>query len=190
MGVKGRFLMYWRSYSRGNASVPVLGTSFAKGVLSDSGMENYDKEPTLFRHKEGHNSTGLILHADDGLLASSREEREQLLSKITPKLTVQTSAPLKEPGDEIEFLKRRYLMTEDGVIMFPSTKYADALQMHCSVVLERTQRSATPLPTTPSWSLMAQRTWKQSKRDSTVKPSGASSTSATQGPTSNSPCAC
>ncbi|CAE7289458.1 unnamed protein product [Symbiodinium sp. CCMP2592] len=100
---------------------------FAKSMLEECNMESFDKEPTLFRHINHDNRTGLILHADDGLLASTATERERILGKVGSQVTVQTSLPLKDPGSELEFLKRRYVMTEEGIVVYPKEKYAEAL---------------------------------------------------------------
>ncbi|CAE7268415.1 unnamed protein product, partial [Symbiodinium sp. CCMP2592] len=100
---------------------------FAKSMLEECNMESFDKEPTLFRHINHDNRTGLILHADDGLLASTATERERILGKVGSQVTVQTSLPLKDPGSELEFLKRRYVMTEEGIVVYPNEKYAEAL---------------------------------------------------------------
>ena len=42
-------------------------------------------------------------------------------------MTLQVSQPLVEIGDEIEFLKRRYILSEEGLVVFPSTRYTEAL---------------------------------------------------------------
>ncbi|CAE6969495.1 RE2, partial [Symbiodinium sp. CCMP2456] len=90
---------------------PRIGASawfgFAKDLLAEAKMENYVKEPTLFRHTDPTNATGLILHADDGMVASTREEREKLIKVMGSKVKVQVSEPLVNVGDEVEFLKRK-----------------------------------------------------------------------------------
>ena len=101
--------------------------TFAKEMLEESGMENFPKEPTLFRSRSTSERSGMILHADDGLLASSRRERERLLEEIGNKVTLQVSRALVEIGDEIEFLKRRYILTKEGLVVFPSDRYTEAL---------------------------------------------------------------
>ncbi|OLP76333.1 Copia protein [Symbiodinium microadriaticum] len=101
--------------------------NYAKEMLEVAGMENFVKEPTLFRSQRGKERAGLILHADDGLLASSPKERERLLRSIGAKVSIQMSSPLLRVGDEIEFLKRRYVLTEEGLVVFPSNRYAEAL---------------------------------------------------------------
>ena len=101
--------------------------NYAKEMLEVAGMENFVKEPTLFRSQRGKERAGLILHADEGLLASSPKERERLLRSIGAKVSIQMSSPLLRVGDEIEFLKRRYVLTEEGLVVFPSNRYAEAL---------------------------------------------------------------
>ena len=50
--------------------------NFAKEMLHESGMQNFPKEPTLFR---------MILHADHGLLASQRENGSSSWVKLEAK---------------------------------------------------------------------------------------------------------
>ena len=69
----------------------------------------------------------MILHADDGLLASTREARERLLQTMGTRVEVKVSEPLLAVGDEVEFPKRRYILTEEGVIMMSGTKHLEGL---------------------------------------------------------------
>ena len=69
----------------------------------------------------------LCLHADDGLLAATKEERERLVKKLEEKVKVQVSSPLSEEGSSLEFLKRKYYKTEDGIIMYSDRKHVDEL---------------------------------------------------------------
>eukprot|EP00439_Symbiodinium_sp_Y106_P058645 s3472_g8.t1 len=101
--------------------------NFAKDLLEQGSMHNYVKEPTLFRHTDPENDTGLILHADDGMIASIAAEREKLVSTLGSKVKLQVSEPLRHIGDEIEFLKRRYVMVEGGVAVFSNSKYLESL---------------------------------------------------------------
>ncbi|CAE7303029.1 unnamed protein product [Symbiodinium sp. CCMP2456] len=100
---------------------------FMKELLGGACLEGYIKEPTLFVHKGPTAKTKLILHADDGLLGSTREEREHLVAKLEEHVTVQVSDVLTKNSGEIEFLKRRYVGTPDGVYMFSNVKHAEAL---------------------------------------------------------------
>ncbi|CAE7561573.1 unnamed protein product, partial [Symbiodinium necroappetens] len=101
--------------------------NFARDLLTEAGMENYVKEPTLFRGNNTKERSGMILHADDGLLASSAKERERILGVLRSRVVLQVTNPLLRPGDEIEFLKRRYVYSEEGIVVFPSNRYAEAL---------------------------------------------------------------
>ena len=70
----------------------------------------------------------LCLHADDGLLASTREEREKLVKKLEEKVKVQVSSPLYEIGSSIEFLKRKYIMSEEGSLVYSDRKRVEHLK--------------------------------------------------------------
>ena len=101
--------------------------NFMKEILDSSGLHGFVKEPTLFRHSDANNNTSLVLHADDGLVMSTPEERRVLVAALTKRVKVQVGDPLKLPGDELEFLKRKYVKTDEGIIMFSSRKHLDAL---------------------------------------------------------------
>ena len=90
-------------------------------------MQGFAKEPTLFHHSAPGNDTSLVLHADDGLLASTPEERDALMQTLRAKLKVQVSEPLKETGSELEFLKRKYIKVPEGVLMYSGRKHLDGL---------------------------------------------------------------
>ena len=101
--------------------------SFAKDLLGRGSYVNYPKEPTLFK-KSGHGSrASLVLHADDGLLASTKEERKELEELLSKKVKVEFSAPMVEAGDELQFLKRKYVRVEEGVAVFSNGRYLEAL---------------------------------------------------------------
>eukprot|EP00439_Symbiodinium_sp_Y106_P015244 s7793_g2.t1 len=100
---------------------------FITEILKDSGLEGFAKEPTLFRSVKPDDQTGLVLHADDGLLASTRSAREELEAKLGQKVVVQFSKPMKQIGDELEFLKRRYVLDENGIVMYAGSKHVEGL---------------------------------------------------------------
>ncbi|CAE7337252.1 unnamed protein product [Symbiodinium sp. CCMP2592] len=98
------------------------------GLLGQAGMESFGKEPTLFRNKEAQAPlSGLVLHADDGLLASKKEFREKLVGELSQHVTVQVSEPLKSIGSELSFLKRSYSMHEDGIHMHSGRRHVEGL---------------------------------------------------------------
>ena len=91
-------------------------------------LESYTKEPTLFKSTEKGKDTGRILHADDGLLASTASERAKFEETFGSHVMLQVSLPLVNVGDSIEFLKRRYVKTLEGVVVYSNGKYLESLQ--------------------------------------------------------------
>ncbi|CAE7041145.1 unnamed protein product [Symbiodinium sp. CCMP2592] len=96
---------------------------FAKDKLEQASLEGYTKEPTLFRSTKEGSDTAMILHADDGLLASTAKGRQEFEEKFGSAVTLQVSEPLVEDGDTIEFLKRKYVKTPEGVAVYSNPKY-------------------------------------------------------------------
>ena len=82
---------------------------FTSEGIKEAKMENYIKELTLFRSTEDLVKKYLCLHADDGLLAAAKEEREKLVEKLEEKVKVQVSSPLKEVGTSLEFSQEEVL---------------------------------------------------------------------------------
>ncbi|CAE7944736.1 unnamed protein product, partial [Symbiodinium sp. KB8] len=101
---------------------------YARDILHEAGLESFIKEPTLFRSKEKGNDTALILHADDGLLASTRAERAKFEATFGAKVTLQVDSPLAEVGDSISFLKRKYVKVPEGVAVYSNSRYLESLR--------------------------------------------------------------
>ena len=78
----------------------------------------------------------MVLHADDGL-ASTAARREKLLKQLSKHVKVQVSEPLNEVGDEIEFLKRRYVLTDEGIVMYSGRRHLEGLLNALGNVRER-----------------------------------------------------
>ena len=100
---------------------------YMKDLLSEAGMTGFTKEPTLFKDTANGTGSSMVLHADDGLLASTPEARVTLVKKLSEKVKIQVSEPLREPGDEIEFLKRKYVLSQGGIVMFSGRKHLEGL---------------------------------------------------------------
>ena len=100
---------------------------FMKELLGEAKMEGFIKEPTLFVQAVPDSRAKLILHADDGLLASTKAEREKLIEKLGEHVEVKVSDVLTKDGGEVEFLKRRYVATDQGVYMFSNNKHTEGL---------------------------------------------------------------
>ena len=99
---------------------------FMTDLLGQAGLENFGKEPTLFRAK-GHDECALVLHADDGILAATNATRKKIIKKLGEKVVVQVSDPLAEVGESVEFLKRKYSLEDQGIVMFSGDKHLDGL---------------------------------------------------------------
>ena len=82
----------------------------ARTILTTAHPESFSKEPTLFRHSDPGNLSAMILH--------EKEEREKIIKTLGLEVTVQVGEPMKAVGDEFKFLKRKYMLVEEG---WPST---------------------------------------------------------------------
>ena len=90
----------------------------AKSILTEAELESFPNEPTVFRAKLKGNASWLILHADDGLLASTAAERARIIGVFGGRVTVQVGTPMAYVGDSFESLKRRYVRLEEGVAVY------------------------------------------------------------------------
>ena len=99
----------------------------ASSVLGEAKLTNFGKEPTLFRHTDHENRSAMILHADDGLLAANKKEREEILKVFAKKFTVQVGQPMTEEGDRFSFLKRMYVRIPEGIVMYSNGRYLESL---------------------------------------------------------------
>ncbi|CAE7327609.1 unnamed protein product [Symbiodinium sp. CCMP2592] len=119
--------------------------NFAKTILpEEANFDYFIKEPTLFKTRDPKEKTGLLLHADDGLLAATKEQKEKFEKQVGSKVTLQMSSPLAEIGDEIEFLKRRYVRTSEGVVVFSNGKYIEALSAQLGPNIKRRDSPSDP----------------------------------------------
>ena len=94
------------------------------GDLTCCHLEGMTEVPTLYRSLCG--SYGAQLHVDDMLSTVHRRSRhvEPLHQKLKSKYTVKIAGPYVEPGDEFEFLKRRYLIEADhSITVRPATRF-------------------------------------------------------------------
>ena len=99
---------------------------FMTDLLGQAGLESFGKEPTLFRAKD-QDECALVLHADDGILAATNATRKKIIKKLGERVVVQVSDPLAEVGESVEFLKRKYLLEDQGIVMFSGDKHLDGL---------------------------------------------------------------
>ena len=77
-------------------------------------LEPMLEAPTLYRHLAGQFAAQL--HVDDMLSSGVAELGEPLYANLKEQYTVKIAGPFSKPGDEFEFLKRRYCIEENGSI--------------------------------------------------------------------------
>ncbi|CAE7202129.1 unnamed protein product, partial [Symbiodinium necroappetens] len=77
-------------------------------------LEPMLEAPTLYRHLAGQFAAQL--HVDDMLSSGVAELGEPLYANLKEQYTVKIAGPFSKPGDEFEFLKRRYCVEENGSI--------------------------------------------------------------------------
>ena len=83
------------------------------------------------------------VHVDDMLMTGDVDRTDQVLQALRKKYVVKVSGPFNKPGDEWEFLKRRFTIEEDGSITVrPAARfYIDVYDL-----LERPRHRSTPGP--------------------------------------------
>ena len=82
--------------------------------LTRNALEPMIEVPTLYRSLEGR--FGGQLHVDDMMSTGDVEVIQPLHTELGRKYTVKIAGPYKDPGDEFEFLKRRYRIEADRSI--------------------------------------------------------------------------
>ncbi|CAE7325088.1 true [Symbiodinium natans] len=88
-----------------------------KSMLGEAGMSGFIKEPTLFRSDK----------VEEEKVASTAEGRKELVEAWSRRVVVQVSEPMRNVGDELEFLKRKCIKTDEGVAMLSGAKHLDGL---------------------------------------------------------------
>ena len=100
-----------------------------QGDLQDINMEGLPEVPTLMRSLEGRQA--MQVHVDDMLMTGDVDRTDQV------------SGPFNKPGDEWEFLKRRFTIEEDGSI---TVRPAARFYIDIYDLLERPRHRSTPGP--------------------------------------------
>ena len=112
-----------------------------QGDLQDINMEGLLEVPTLMRSFEGRQA--MQVHVDDMLITGNVDRTDQVLQPIRKKYVVKVSGPFNKPGDEWEFLKRRFTIEEDGSI---TVRPAARFYIDIYDLLERPRHRSTPGP--------------------------------------------
>ena len=83
--------------------------------LEAQGLEAMIEVPTLYRATSPKERKAAQVHVDDAMLTGDQETVNPLLANLREKYTIKVNGPFY-PGDEFEFLKRRFRIEADGSI--------------------------------------------------------------------------
>ncbi|CAE7231548.1 RE1, partial [Symbiodinium microadriaticum] len=83
--------------------------------LEAQGLEAMIEVPTLYRATSPKERKAAQVHVDDAMLTGDEEAVNPLLANLREKYTIKVNGPFF-PGDEFEFLKRRFRIEADGSI--------------------------------------------------------------------------
>ena len=100
-----------------------------QGDLSECNMEGLPEVPTLLRSLEGRQATQV--HVDDMMMTGDEEPTNKVVSTLKDKYETKVQGPFGSPGDEWNFLNRRYTIEEDfSITVRPDAKfYVDINEM-------------------------------------------------------------
>ena len=95
---------------------------FIANYLEKKGMTFCPENPCLGRRGGG---LFLLLHVDDMMLCGMKSEVEKLIQELKSELNISYKIAQHE-GDQFEFLKRKYVLREDGIDILPGG-YAETM---------------------------------------------------------------
>ena len=117
------------------------GQRVAAAEWAGKGMASCPVSPTLFA-KTG--DLAVAVHVDDLYMVGKQEKIDELLKSLSTHMKLKTSGPFGEPGDVFMFLKRRFEITNEGILITANDRYLAKLQ---SLVSEfRVRDRKVPLP--------------------------------------------
>ncbi|CAE7876657.1 RE1, partial [Symbiodinium necroappetens] len=86
------------------------------GDLNNANLESMPEVPTLYRASGSGERYVAQVHVDDIMATGDAEPHGRVEKDLTNRYTVKIAGPYQQPGDEFEFLKRRYQIQSDGSI--------------------------------------------------------------------------
>ncbi|CAE7201458.1 LMP1, partial [Symbiodinium sp. KB8] len=101
------------------------------GDLNNASLESMPEVPTLYRASGNGERYVAQVHVDDIMAAGDAEPHGRVEKDLTNRYTVKIAGPYQQPGDEFEFLKRRYQIQSDGSITVraPVRLYNDLFEL-------------------------------------------------------------
>ena len=100
-----------------------------RSILEGIGFEFSKHVPALAKHRT--RPLCISIHVDDELLAGEREETVWLVEELETIFRVEEEGPYPlnrvGNGEELRYLKRKYVFVEEGVVVQPNEKYIKKL---------------------------------------------------------------
>ena len=96
---------------------------FIANYLEKKGMTFCPENPCLGRRGGG---LFLLLHVDDMMFCGMKSEVEKLIQELKSELNTSSKTIAQHEGDQFEFLKRKYVLREDGIDILPGG-YAETM---------------------------------------------------------------
>lgn len=88
----------------------------ATGILQECDQKVFEQCPNVFTG----NGIYIAMHVDDFVMAGPDDKILELLAAMGATLTLQVDGPYNQEGQTFSFLKKRYEICKDGVIVSPS----------------------------------------------------------------------
>ncbi|CAE7411360.1 unnamed protein product [Symbiodinium sp. CCMP2592] len=110
--------------------------------LEKQGLEAMIEVPTLYRAKSPEERKAAQVHVDDAMMTGDLEVVNPLLDSLGKVYTIKVNGPFY-PGDEFEFLKRRFRIEADGSI---TVRAAAHFYIDIFDLLEQPRLRQTPGP--------------------------------------------
>ena len=100
-----------------------------RSILERLGFEFSQHVPALAKHKT--KAVWISIHVDDELLAGRREDSLWLVEELEKVFRVEKEGPYPlnrvGNGEELRYLKRKYVFVEEGIVVQPNEKYIKKL---------------------------------------------------------------
>ncbi|CAE7752594.1 unnamed protein product [Symbiodinium sp. CCMP2592] len=122
------------------------GAWWSEQITADilgAGLEQNPSCPVAF----GNGKAACALHVDDGILGGRLQEGNKILGKLGEKYVMTITGPIRDPGEQIRFLKRLFVIEEAGLAMYSDPKYLQKMAKLLGITRPRMRK----VPCTPEW---------------------------------------
>jgi len=122
------------------------GAWWSEQITTDvlgAGLEQNPSCPVAF----GNGQAACALHVDDGILGGRLQEGNRILEELGEKYVMTITGPIRNPGEQIRFLKRLFVIEEAGLAMYSDPKYLQKMAALLGITRPRMRK----VPCTPEW---------------------------------------